>query len=47
MGRATAEDASQMFGGRSVTQSGMGKLIENVGWTPLIYLEVYIKGRDL
>jgi hypothetical protein len=30
MGRATAEDASQIFGGRSVTQSGMGKLIENV-----------------
>ncbi|KAF8269135.1 acyl-CoA dehydrogenase [Lactarius quietus] len=27
--RATAEDAAQMFGGRSVTQSGMGKLIEN------------------
>jgi hypothetical protein len=30
-GRATAEDASQIFGGRSITQSGMGKLIENVG----------------
>jgi len=28
-GRATAEDAAQIFGGRSVTQSGMGKLIEN------------------
>ncbi|KAI9448528.1 acyl-CoA dehydrogenase [Lactarius indigo] len=28
-GRATAEDATQIFGGRSVTQSGMGKLIEN------------------
>ena len=30
MGRATAEDASQMFGGPSVTQPGMGKFIENV-----------------
>lgn len=29
-GRATAEDAAQIFGGRSVTQTGMGKLIENV-----------------
>jgi alkylation response protein AidB-like acyl-CoA dehydrogenase/predicted heme/steroid binding protein len=28
-GRATAEDAAQIFGGRSVTQSGMGKLVEN------------------
>ncbi|KAI0253049.1 acyl-CoA dehydrogenase [Lactifluus subvellereus] len=28
-GRATAEDAAQIFGGRSITQSGMGKLIEN------------------
>jgi hypothetical protein len=36
-GRATAEDAAQIFGGRSVTQSGMGKLIENVRW-PLLPL---------
>ncbi|KAI0289503.1 acyl-CoA dehydrogenase [Russula brevipes] len=28
-GRATAQDAAQIFGGRSVTQSGMGKLVEN------------------
>ncbi|KAI9511274.1 acyl-CoA dehydrogenase [Russula earlei] len=28
-GRATAEDAAQIFGGRSVTQSGMGKLVEH------------------
>lgn len=28
-GRATAEDAAQLFGGRSVTQTGMGKLVEN------------------
>ena len=47
MRRATAEYAAQMFGGRSVTKSGMGKLIENVRGTPLIYFEVYAKGRDL
>jgi hypothetical protein len=29
-GRATAEDATQVFGGRALTQSGMGKFIENV-----------------
>jgi alkylation response protein AidB-like acyl-CoA dehydrogenase len=29
-GRATAEDAAQIFGGRSITQTGMGKLVENV-----------------
>lgn len=29
-GRETAEDAAQIFGGRSITASGMGKLIENV-----------------
>lgn len=29
-GREIAEDAAQIFGGRSVTVSGMGKLIENV-----------------
>ncbi|KAH8106347.1 acyl-CoA dehydrogenase NM domain-like protein [Cristinia sonorae] len=28
-GRETAEDATQIFGGRGVTVSGMGKLIEN------------------
>jgi hypothetical protein len=44
-GRATAEDAAQIFGGRSVTQSGMGRLIENVRWPPLIYSKVYTKGR--
>lgn len=27
--RETAEDASQIFGGRAITASGMGKLIEN------------------
>jgi hypothetical protein len=35
-GRATAEDAAQIFGGRSITQTGMGKLVENVrhSYTP-------------
>ncbi|CCM03970.1 uncharacterized protein FIBRA_06126 [Fibroporia radiculosa] len=28
-GRETAEDATQLFGGRSITAGGMGKLIEN------------------
>ncbi|KAI0699820.1 acyl-CoA dehydrogenase NM domain-like protein [Cytidiella melzeri] len=28
-GRETAEDATQIFGGRGVTQTGMGKLVEN------------------
>jgi len=28
-GRETAEDATQVFGGRAITVSGMGKLIEN------------------
>ncbi|GBE79103.1 Acyl-CoA dehydrogenase apdG [Sparassis crispa] len=28
-GRETAEDATQIFGGRGITASGMGKLIEN------------------
>ncbi|KAI0922057.1 hypothetical protein AcW1_004131 [Taiwanofungus camphoratus] len=28
-GRETAEDSTQIFGGRSITASGMGKLIEN------------------
>jgi len=43
-GRATAEDATQIFGGRSVTQSGMGKLIENVRWHATIYFKVCAKG---
>ena len=29
-GRETAEDATQMFGGRGITVGGMGKIIENV-----------------
>lgn len=29
-GRETAEDATQIFGGRGITASGMGKIIENV-----------------
>jgi hypothetical protein len=29
-GRETAEDATQVFGGRALTVGGMGKLIENV-----------------
>lgn len=29
-GRETAEDATQIFGGRGITTGGMGKLIENV-----------------
>lgn len=29
-GRETAEDATQVFGGRALTVSGMGKFIENV-----------------
>lgn len=29
-GQATAEDAAQIFGGRSLTQGGMGRIIENV-----------------
>lgn len=29
-GRETAEDATQMFGGRGITMGGMGKIIENV-----------------
>jgi len=29
-GQQTAEDAAQIFGGRSLTQSGMGRIIENV-----------------
>jgi len=29
-GRDTAEDATQVFGGRALTVTGMGKLVENV-----------------
>ena len=29
-GRETAEDATLIFGGRGITQTGMGKLVENV-----------------
>jgi hypothetical protein len=29
-GRETAEDATQMFGGRGITVGGMGKIVENV-----------------
>jgi hypothetical protein len=29
-GRETAQDAVQIFGGRGITQSGMGKFIEHV-----------------
>lgn len=29
-GRETAEDATQMFGGRGITMGGMGKIVENV-----------------
>ncbi|THH13330.1 hypothetical protein EW146_g6875 [Bondarzewia mesenterica] len=29
-GRETAEDATQVFGGRAITKTGMGRLIENV-----------------
>jgi hypothetical protein len=36
-GREIAEDASQIFGGRSITVSGMGKLIENVRSTALLH----------
>ena len=30
-GRETAEDSTQIFGGRAITATGMGKVIENVG----------------
>lgn len=29
-GRETAEDATQIFGGRGITVGGMGRIIENV-----------------
>ena len=29
--RETAEDATQIFGGRGITATGMGRIIENVG----------------
>lgn len=39
IGRETAEDATQLFGGRGITVTGMGKLIENVRprLTPLVF----------
>ena len=37
-GREIAEDATQIFGGRSVTVTGMGKLIENVRPTSLPHI---------
>jgi hypothetical protein len=47
-GRATAEDAAQIFGGRSITQSGMGKLIENVRLPLSLYFlsKVHAKRGD-
>lgn len=35
-GSAIAEDATQIFGGRAVTQSGMGRVIENVRSLPFV-----------
>lgn len=35
-GRETAEDATQIFGGRGITTTGMGKLIENVRFLVLL-----------
>lgn len=35
-GSAIAEDATQIFGGRAVTQSGMGRVIENVRYLPVV-----------
>lgn len=37
-GRETAEDATQIFGGRGVTQTGMGKLVENVSASDICFL---------
>jgi hypothetical protein len=34
-GRETAEDSTQVFGGRALTTTGMGKIIENVRFRPL------------
>jgi hypothetical protein len=31
-GQQTAEDAAQIFGGRSLTQTGMGRIIENASF---------------
>src|SRR6266403_3695880 len=47
-GRTTAEDAAQIFGGRSITQTGMGKLVENVRrlHTPFIFRCIILR-RDL
>ena len=47
-GRATAEDAAQVFGGRSITQTGMGKLVENVRrLTRLFIFALFAKTRLL
>ena len=35
-GRETAEDATQIFGGRGLTVTGMGKLVENVSLRSVI-----------
>jgi alkylation response protein AidB-like acyl-CoA dehydrogenase len=35
-GRETAEDATQMFGGRGITVTGMGKIIEMVRFFPYL-----------
>jgi hypothetical protein len=34
--RETAEDSTQIFGGRAITTSGMGKVVENVCVSPVI-----------
>ena len=44
-GRATAQDAVQVFGGRGITQSGMGKLVENV--SAYCCYQVPHRGRSL
>lgn len=33
--RDTGEDAVQIFGGRAITTTGMGQIIENVRYSPL------------
>ena len=35
-GRETAEDSTQVFGGRGITATGMGKFVENVRKSGLI-----------
>ena len=37
-GRETAEDATQIFGGRGITMGGMGRIIENVRHLHLLLL---------